>query len=90
MAKTITLKFPGVCADDQGGASLSVGDKGRWYGRGRVYGIGCHDKMVAKVVTDANVDLQWVVGRGAVQGNGMCEDAPACGCCGPELGMWEY
>ena len=81
MAKTITLKFPGVCADDQCGASLSVGDKGRWYGRGRVYGIGCHDKVVA----NANVDLQWVVGRGAVQGNGMCEDAPACGCCGPEF-----
>ena len=80
MAKTITLKFPGVCADDQCGASLAVGDKGRWYGRGRVYGIGCHDKVVA----NASVDLQWVVGRGAVQGNGMCEDAPACGCCGPE------
>jgi len=82
MAKTITLKFPGVCADDQCGASLAVGDKGRWYGRGRVYGIGCHDKAVA----DANVEgIRWVASRGgAVQANGMCEDAPACGCCGPE------
>ena len=81
MAKTITLKFPGVCADDNCGASLNVGDKGRWYGRGRVYGIGCHDKNVAV----ANEGIRWVKSRGgAVQANGMCEDAPACGCCGPE------
>ena len=81
MAKTITLKFPGVCADDLCGASLSVGDKGRWYGRGQVYGIGCHDKVVADV-DDAGI--RWVVGRGGVRANGMCEDAPCCGCCGPE------
>jgi len=81
MAKTITLKFPGVCADDQCGVYLAVGDKGRWYGRGRVYGIGCHDKNVAV----ANEGIRWVKSRGgAVQANGMCEDAPACGCCGPE------
>ena len=81
MAKTITLKFPGVCADDLCGATLQVGDKGRWYGRGRVYGIGCHDKNVAV----ANEGIRWVAGRGAVQANGMCEDAPCCGCCGPEF-----
>jgi len=37
MAKTITLKFPGVCADDNCGASLSVGDKGRW--RAAIHGV---------------------------------------------------
>ena len=75
MAKTITLKFPGTCADNQCGAALRVGDRGRWYGRGRVYGMDCHDKF--------DGGIRWANGR-AVQGNGMCEDAPACGCCGPE------
>lgn len=79
MAKTITLRYSGVCADKKCGAVLNVGDQGRWYGRGRVYGLDCHDKS-------DNGDLRWVVGRGAVQGNGMCEDAPCCGCCGPALG----
>ena len=40
MAKTITLQYPAVCADCK--ADLPVGAKARWYGRGRVYGIGCH------------------------------------------------
>lgn len=47
MAKTITLKFPGRCADC--GADLPVGSKARWYGRGRVFGIGCHEKPVGAV-----------------------------------------
>ena len=38
--KTITLKYQTRCADC--GASLPAGSKGKWYGRGRVYGIGCH------------------------------------------------
>jgi len=75
MAKTITLKFAGKCADTQCGAVLSVGTKARWYGRGRVYGMDCHDKVEG--------GIRWANGR-AVQANGMCEDAPACGCCGPE------
>jgi len=38
MARTITLKFPGTCADC--GTKLAAGELARWYGRGRVYGIG--------------------------------------------------
>ena len=75
MAKTITLKFAGKCADTQCGAALGVGSQARWYGRGRVYGMDCHDKF--------DGGIRWANGR-AIQGNGMCEDAPACGCCGPE------
>lgn len=39
--KTITLKFKGKCADC--GAVLEVGTTARWYGRGRVYGLECHE-----------------------------------------------
>ncbi len=39
--KTITLKFEGKCADC--GAVLAVGSRARWYGRGRVYGLDCHE-----------------------------------------------
>lgn len=42
MARVITLRFPATCADC--GASLAVGDSARWYGRGKVYGVDCHDK----------------------------------------------
>lgn len=38
----ITLKFAGRCADC--GATLVVGTKAKWYGRGRVYGLTCHDR----------------------------------------------
>lgn len=40
MAKTITLKYAGVCADC--GARLPAGSRARWYGRGKVYGLTCH------------------------------------------------
>ena len=40
--KTITLKFAGKCADC--GAVLPVGTTARWYGRGRVYGLTCHEE----------------------------------------------
>ena len=36
----ITLKFDARCKDC--GAQLPAGTVARWYGRGRVYGIGCH------------------------------------------------
>ena len=54
MAKTITLKFPGVCADEQCKSLLKVGDKGRWYGRGRVYGMECHGPARANAVAIAD------------------------------------
>jgi len=40
--KTITLKWPATCADC--GADLPVGTRARYYGRGRVYGIECHEQ----------------------------------------------
>jgi hypothetical protein len=42
MARTINLKFEAKCADC--GATLPVGSRARFYGRGKVYGIGCHAK----------------------------------------------
>jgi len=83
MARTITLKFPGTCRDC--GSALGIGALARWYGRGRVYGIGCHPKP--GVIVDDNDGLRWDSRRGAaVWANGMCEDAPCCGCCGPNAG----
>ena len=79
MAKTITLKFAGKCRDC--GTILPIGEKARWYGRGVVYGIGCHARPI-----DVG-EVHWDIRRGvAVRGDGMCEDAPCCGCCGPNAG----
>jgi len=80
MAKTITLKFSGKCKDC--GAVLDVGAKALWYGRGVIYGRDCHEKPQPDAL-----GITWDTRRGvAVHSNGMCEDAPACGCCGPNAG----
>jgi len=42
MARTITLKYSGRCKDC--GAFLPAGSRAKYYGRGRIYGIGCHSK----------------------------------------------
>jgi hypothetical protein len=47
--KTITLKFAGKCADC--GAVLPVGTTARWYGRGRVYGLTCHEDTRGEAIT---------------------------------------
>ena len=78
MPRTITLKFPGTCR--AGGSTLALGELARWDGRGRVYGIGCH----AKPGEADEGGIRWDARRGvAVRANGICEDAPCCGCCGP-------
>ena len=41
--RRITLKFDGICADC--GAELPKGTTARWYGRGRIYGWGCHSEQ---------------------------------------------
>tara|TARA_Y100000310_G_scaffold8008_1_gene8664 strand:- start:526 stop:831 length:306 start_codon:yes stop_codon:yes gene_type:complete len=41
MARIITLHYPAVCTDC--GSDLPIGTTARYYGRGRIYGIGCHD-----------------------------------------------
>jgi len=84
MVRTITLKYAGHCTECS--APLPKGTRARWSGRGRVFGLACHAPAAAKptpaVFTNADWD-GWVNGR-AVRSNGMCEDAPCCGCCGPE------
>ncbi len=40
MRRTVTLRYPATCADC--GAELAAGEKARYYGPYRVYGIGCH------------------------------------------------
>jgi hypothetical protein len=41
MARRITLKYPATCKEC--GADLPAGIKARYYGKGRVYGIDCHE-----------------------------------------------
>lgn len=82
MAKTITLKYPARCADPSCGASLEAGTLAVWYGRGRVYGRGCHaDKRGPGRASTGGGKLVWWEGK-QVRGT-RCEDAPCCGCCGP-------
>jgi hypothetical protein len=90
--KIITLKFAGVCRDC--GTPLPAGTKAKWYGRGRVYGLECHEKPPAGLRRTASGELVdregrtgWVAsfpGGAEVFQNykGRCEDAPCCGCCG--------
>jgi hypothetical protein len=42
MARIITARYPATCADC--GASLPKGSRIRYYGRGKVYGLECHDR----------------------------------------------
>lgn len=77
--KLIRLKFEGKCSDC--GATLPVGEKAKWYGRGRVYGLNCHEKQAVK-----NGKIGWIStgsnGKEYYQNySGRCEDAPCCGCC---------
>jgi hypothetical protein len=81
MAKTITLKFAGKCADC--GTPLPVGTKAKWYGRGRVYGLDCHSKPASNeskykshYFYSPTTGNEWYQNK-----NGRCEDAPCCGCC---------
>ena len=71
--RLITLKYAGKCNDC--GSKLAVGEKARWYSRGIVYGIVCHD-------SPDGLGVQWDNKRGVAVGrSGRCEDAPCCGCC---------
>jgi len=46
----ITLKYPGKCKQCK--APLFPGDLARWYGKGRIYGLHCHNGGTAN---DPNV-----------------------------------
>lgn len=95
MAKTITLRFAARCADKSCGAELPVGARARWYGRGRVYGLECHEQRPTNGRARRNGSAGYrasvadptgfyaedgtLIGR--TNPRGRCEDAPCCGCC---------
>ena len=94
MAKIITLKYDATCRDC--GEYLEPGDRAKYYGPGKVYGVDCHDIGPKLATTDYALE-NWCEGRiashydphGAYAPNGTylgktgprCEDAPCCGCC---------
>jgi hypothetical protein len=41
MARVIELQKAATCSDC--GASLAIGDRARFYGRNRIYGVDCHE-----------------------------------------------
>ena len=49
--KTITTRYPSYCADC--GAAIPEGVQARYYGRGHLYGIGCHEQGDGPHVTSA-------------------------------------
>ena len=48
MYRNLITKYTGTCADC--GAELPTGSKARYYGRGRLYGVDCHEDT-AKTTT---------------------------------------
>jgi hypothetical protein len=85
MAKTITLQYAAACRDC--GAELQPGAKARWYGRGRVYGLDCHEQTPRE---RGGEPLGQTLSRydryGIYSGDGTrlgshcrCEDYPCCG-----------
>lgn len=93
MKRIIRLKYEATCADC--GAYLPAGSEARYYGRGRTYGVHCHDKG-GRALSPEQME-NWCEGRirshydptgfyaadGTYLGKagGRCEDAPCCGCC---------
>ena len=84
--KKISLKYEGKCREC--GAALAAGETAYWYGKGKVYGIGCHSAPKGKdawrrKLTRENPGLI-ILGNGTEiwqNPKGRCEDAPCCGCC---------
>lgn len=82
--KLITLKYAGRCRACR--ETIDVGEKARWSkanGRSTVICVVCLEELDGEDLDDYDeAGISWVGGRG-VRSDGMCEDAPACGCCGP-------
>lgn len=81
MPRIIISKYDSVCADKNCGAFLPAGSRIRYYGRGRVYGVDCHDR-------NGRIDNSDQNGRdyGVYSSDGRkigstcnCEDYPCCG-----------
>ena len=74
MAKTITLRYAGKCSDC--GTPLPVGTRAKWYGRGRVYGLDCHDRNTS----DGRAPrVSSFTTSGGTFTSCNCEDYPCCG-----------
>ena len=52
--KRLRLKWAAKCRDC--GAALPAGTLAKWYGRGRIYGIDCHDRNGARTATVPGTD----------------------------------
>lgn len=76
MAKRIImLKWPATCRDC--GAELEAGARARYYGRGKVYGVDCHeDTRKTEGGPGARPRRR---ARAEDDGGGRCEDFPCCG-----------
>lgn len=83
--KLITLKYAGRCRACR--ETIDVGEKARWSkadGRSTVTCVVCLAELDDDGLNDTDeAGIRWIDGRG-VRSDGMCEDAPACGCCGPD------
>lgn len=67
MKRTIKLKYPAVCADC--GEDLEPGDRARYYGPGRVYGVDCHERRRGPEVSAARERRAFkLAARGAPEG----------------------
>lgn len=71
----ITVKFATKCVECK--ATINVGDKARYYGAGKTYGIGCHERKGRETVNNQGFNKD-----GTERFNTPCghEDAPCCGC----------
>jgi hypothetical protein len=78
VARIIRLKYPGKCRDC--GAKLEVGARARYYGRGKVYGVECHERGSGGGGGRARR------GGGRVLVSTRCEDYPCCGHGPPPMG----
>lgn len=71
----IVVKFATSCADC--GTPIMVGEKARYYGPGKSYGIGCHESKGRATVNGRGFNKD-----GTERFNTPCghEDYPCCGC----------
>lgn len=76
-----TNKYPGTCVDC--GATVAAGAGRTWKGRGGwkvSHGGTCTGRAATPRVVTFRLNSGAEVYRNA---NGICEDAPCCGCCSP-------
>jgi hypothetical protein len=70
--KIIVTKYEARCADC--GAFLPAGTKVKWYGRGRVYGLECHEKPATASTTRTKKWLEAAEGARRMQRGTLAMD----------------